>query len=172
MRGEPSPLVPAALGLALALALPACRPLPNAGATRAALTTAGYQVGSVDSHMAPGGAEVDVDVTSATAEEEQAGTVAGIAWTTVPFRFERLNVTVEQPNGRQQATFTRAQLAHRFGPRLPGLDRRDYAREVATRTTELLAGVALPGVALMAGLGWFVLWSGRRRPPAARPRPR
>ena len=163
---------PAVLLVGLALALPTCRPLPTAGTTRAALATAGYQVEAISPHMGRGGAEVDVQVTSSTNEEGETGTVAGIAWTTVPFRFHRLNVTVDQPHGPQQETFTYAQLADRFGPRLPGLDRRDYGQDVGSLTTGLLAGVTLPALVLVAGLGYSVLRSGRRSPSHPRPRPR
>jgi hypothetical protein len=159
------------LALVVALALPACRPLPTTGSTRAALATAGYQVEAVSAQMGPDGSEVDVRVSSSTNEEGQTGTVAGIVWTTVPFRFHRLNVTVEQPQGPQQETFDEAQLSDRFGPRLPGLDRRDYGRDVAALTNGLLAGIALPALVVMGGLGWFVLRSGRRRPAHARRRP-
>lgn len=159
------------LALVVALALPACRPLPTTGSTRAALATAGYQVEAVSAQMGPDGSEVDVRVSSSTNEEAQTGTVAGIVWTTVPFRFHRLNVTVEQPQGPQQETFDEAQLSDRFGPRLPGLDRRDYGRDVAALTNGLLAGIALPALVVMGGLGWFVLRSGRRRPAHARRRP-
>ena len=168
--GAPRPAL-RALALVLAVVLPACRPLPTAGPTRAALGTAGYQVEAIAAQMGRGGAEVDVRVASNTNEEGETGTVAGIAWTTVPFRFHRLNVTVDQPHGPQQETFDEAQLADRFGPRLPGLDRRDYAHAVVALTDGLLAGVALPAVVVMGGIGWFVLSSGRRRPSHARPRP-
>ena len=173
MRGPPALLAPAAV--ALALALPGCRPLPTAGATRAALTTAGYQVEAIEPHMGRGGAELDVTVASTTSEEGETGTVAGVAWTTVPFRFRRLNVTVDQPHGPQRETFTYTELADRFGPRLPGLDRRDYGREVASLTNGLLAAVALPAIVVVAGLGALILWSARRTPrprPGPRPRPR
>ena len=158
------------VGLALGLfgALGGCRSLPTVGPVRAALTTAGYQVEALEPMMGRGGSHVGVRVASAMPQEGETGTVAGVAWTTIPFRFQHLDVTVDGPHGQQQETLTYAQLADRFGPRLPELDRRDYGRAVRTLTDQLLAGVALPAVLLGAGLGGFVLfstWPSTRRRP-------
>ena len=162
------------VGLALGLfgALGACRSLPSAGAARTALATAGYRVEAVQPAMGRGGSHVDVRVGSAAPAEGETGTVAGIAWTTIPFRFQHLDVTVDGPQGQQQEAFTYAQLADRFGPRLPELDRRDYVRAVDVLTDQLLAGVALPAVVFGAGVGGFVLLSTRRGRRGARPGPR
>ncbi|MDQ4098587.1 MAG: hypothetical protein M3144_12060 [Actinomycetota bacterium] len=153
--------------LILAGGLTACRSLPTTGPTRAALATAGYRVDGLEADVGSDGSHVRVRVTSATAQEGETGTVAGVVWTTMPFRFDELDVAVDGPRGPLTEAFTYAQLADRFGPRLPGLDRRDYRREVTTLTRQLLAGIALPAVAFMVGLGAFVLLGARRPRPGA-----
>jgi hypothetical protein len=164
----------ASLVLAAVAAFTGCRPLPTVGPTRAALATAGYRVDAVDPAVVAQGSRLNVRVTSATAEEGETGTVAGVVWTTVPFRFDHLSVTVDGPRGSLEERFTYAQLVDRFGTRLPELDRRDYGREVAALTRQLLAAIALPAVLLVLGLGAFLFFSGTRRPRRARrlrPRP-
>lgn len=152
--------------LALTLTLSGCRPLPTAGATRTALETVGYQAVAVEPRTTSQGSRLDVRVSAPTAEEGEAGKVAGVVWTTVPFRFDRLDVTVDAPGGLRRETFTYAQLAERYGPRLEELDRRDYGEEVATLTRRLLAGIALPGLVLAGGIGFSF-----RRAARSRPRP-
>ncbi len=164
------------LAAVLALGTTACRALPTTDATRVALQTVGYEVISLQPHLGPGGSRLDVQVAAPTGEADETGKVAGVVWTTAPFRFDHLDVTVEGRRGPLRKTFTYSELADRYGPRLEELDRRDYGREAGRLTSLLLAGVALPGVVLMGGFGVLVLSAAQRRTPGprssgARPRP-
>jgi hypothetical protein len=148
---------------AVGLALTACSSYPSTGVTPEALR----QVGFRPVHLTPGQTvRVRVGIPSLT--QGDANEAAGVVWTTLPFRFNRLDVSVDAPGGGEQHTFTHAQLAARFGPRDPSLDRRTYSRGVLTAAADLLRREALPAVVVVLG-AVFVLYVGRPRPAAGRP---
>lgn len=165
---RPYALVAGAVAMALALTLTGCNAYPTAALTTDALRQVGFNPVTVTS-----GRTVTVRVGTPTAEEGQTITAAGVVWTTLPFRFDRLDVTVSAPTGPAHQSFSRAQLEKLFAPRDPALDRRRYSRGAGAAAVDLLGREALPALVLVAGVA-FVLYAGRPRPRAperAQPRP-
>jgi hypothetical protein len=144
----------AALGLALA----GCSSYPSTGVTPEALGRIGFR----PVKLTPG-RTVRVHLGIASLTQGDANEAAGVVWTTLPFRFDRLDVTVDAPGGGEEHTFTHAQLTARFGPRDPSLDRRTYSRGILAAAADLLRREALPAVVVVLGAA-FVLFVGRPRP--------
>jgi len=149
--------------LVCVLALAGCRNVHGVPETRAALERAGYR--DVDVAFRSGGGIdlVRVDAVSATGELEPG---AAAVWGTLPFRFDQLHLSVEAPDRTVAATFTHERLTGLFGPRQPGLDRRQVGDEVVEsglKLMVLLSAGALLSVALVLGLTLLALCGVRRR---------
>lgn len=154
--------------MACGLLLTGCRNVGGVPATTAALEKAGYREVSISFRSGGGIDLVRVDGTADWPELQRA---AAVVWATLPFRFDRLRMVVSAANQAGDATFSYEQMAGRFGPRPPGLDRRQVGDQVVVsglKLVVLLSVVALLSVGLVLGLTLFALRNVRRRRRSAR----
>ncbi|MDQ6724847.1 MAG: hypothetical protein M3066_01525 [Actinomycetota bacterium] len=153
--------------VAAALALGGCRNVHGAAEVSSALGQVGY--GDVDVSFRSGGGIdlVRIDATTAAAPDDQRLRQAAAAvWSTLPFRFDRLRLSVTAPERVVDATYGYEQLTGLFGPRPAGLDRRQVGDEVVVsglKLVVLLSVGALLSVALVLALTLFALRNVRRR---------
>ena len=149
--------------VACGLLLTGCRGVRGVPATRAALEGAGYRDVAISFRSGGGIDLVRVDGTADTVEL-QGG--AAVVWATLPFRFDRLRLVIGASDHAGDATFSYEQMADLFGPRPPGLDRRQVGDEVVVSGLKLvvvLAVAAVLSVGLVLGLTLFALRNVRRR---------
>ena len=127
--------------------------------TRRALERAGYRY--VDVTLRTGGGIGVARVEAAGPEAPPTDTAAQVAWTNLPVRFDQLVVAL----GDQTAAFSYEDLAGRFGPRDPSLDRRQIDEEVVRSGVTLmllLSAGALLSVAAVVVTGVLALRAARR----------
>lgn len=142
------------LALSAAVALGAgSGPAPDPEPTRAALVQVGYVDPRVEVSRSGGRTEVRIEVGVAgqrAPAARDADEVAGVAWTTLALRFDRLTVVVAGAGGTAPHGYDRGELVARFGPRLPELDVATVGPEPRRPTGPTVAAVA-------AGLGALAL---------------
>jgi predicted small secreted protein len=132
--------------VACSLGLPGCRTIQDLRATGRALERAGYRDVAVSARSG-GGVDV-VTVHAAAAPGQDPDRAAGVVWRTLAVRFDRLVVWV---GTGPASSYAYDDLAVRFGPRDPALDRGQVGDAVGNRRAPLLATLALG--ALLAGAG-------------------
>lgn len=145
------------------LTLVGCRNVQGVPAARAALEEAGYR--NVDISFRSGGG-IDLVGVMAIGDPVELRAVAASVWATLPFRFDRLHVTVSTAGQVGDRTFSYEQLTGEFGPRPRGLDRRQVGDEVVVsglKLVVLLSVGALLSVGLVLGLILVALRRVRRR---------
>ncbi len=145
--------------LLLALvALGGCERAQGVVDTKDALEGAGYRAVEVSLRTGAGIGVARVEAAEGGPAPERA---AEVAWRTVPVRFDQLVVVV----GSRSESFGYGDLAARFGPRDPSLDRRQIDDEVVRDGLELMLLLsigALLSVAAVVALGLAVLRTARR----------
>ncbi|MDQ2825825.1 MAG: hypothetical protein M3Y04_02475, partial [Actinomycetota bacterium] len=149
------------------LALAGCRNVRGVAEVRTALGQAGYGDVTVSFRSGGGIDLVRIDATAAQAPDDQRMQQGAAAvWSSLPFRFDRLRLSVTAPERAVDVTYSYEQLAGLFGPRPPGLDRRQVGDEVVVsglKLVVLLSVGALLSVGLVLGLTLFALRNVRRR---------
>ena len=151
------------VAVACCVLLAACSGARGVPATRHALERVGYREVDVSFRSGGGIDLVRVDAVAATGDLEPG---AAAVWATLPLRFDRLHLSVDAPDRAAGATFTYEQLTALFGPRAPGLDRRQVGDEVVEsglKLVVLLSAGALLSVGLVVGLTLFAVGKVRRR---------
>jgi hypothetical protein len=84
-----------------------------------------------------------------------------VAWTTLPVRFDQLVVAL----GDRTTSFTYLDLAGRFGPRDPSLDRKQVDEQVVRSGLQLmllLSAGAMLSVGVVVAIGLVALRAARR----------
>lgn len=144
-------------------ALAGCRNVRGVARARQAVEEAGYR--DVDVSFGSGGG---VDVVKVDAFRPDGApdpvAVAGAVWGSLPLRFDRMRVAVSGPSGTATAVYDHDQLRARFGPREPGLDRRQVGDAVVTSGLKLflaLSVAALLSVALVVAMTLAVVRAAR-----------
>jgi len=157
-----------AIVLVCAALVSGCRGTPGAAAARVALEQAGYA--DVEISFRSGGGidlvRIDASAPGEAPGEERLQQGAAAVWRSLPFRFDRLRVAVIAADRTADATFSYERLTALFGPRPPGLDRRQVGDEVVMsglKLVILLSVGALVCVALVMALTLFALRKVRRR---------
>ena len=133
-----------ALFALLAVTLAACGRAQGVSDTTEALERAGYRDVDVSLRTGGGFGVARVDAAPGGPPPEQA---AEVAWRTVPVRFDQLVVAL----GPQVQSFGSEELAGRFGPRDPSLDRKQIDEDVVRDGLELMLLLAV-GAVLSVGL--------------------
>ena len=144
--------------LAVVVLVAGCGRAEGVADTRRALEDSGYR--DVEVILRTGGG-IGVARVEAAAGAPPAETAAGVAWTTLPVRFDQLVVAL----GDQTATFSYEDLAGRFGPRDSSLDGRQIDEEVVRSGLKLmllLSGAALLSVGAVVVTGLLALKAARR----------
>ena len=150
--------------MAATVVLAGCGRAEGVADTRRALERAGYR--DVDVTLRTGGGIGVARVEAAAADAPPTDTAAQVAWTTLPVRFDQLVVAL----GDQTAAFSYEDLAGRFGPRDPSLDRRQIDEQVVKSGLKLmllLSGAALLSVGVVVVTGFMALRASRRARAAA-----
>ena len=150
--------------IAVELLLAGCGRVQGVAGTRRALERAGYR--DVDVTLRTGGGIGVARVEAAAADAPPTDTAAQVAWTNLPVRFDQLVVAL----GDQTAAFSYEDLAGRFGPRDPSLDRRQIDEEVVKSGLKLmllLSAAALLSVGVVVVTGLMALRAARRARAAA-----
>ena len=147
----------AALALVL-VAVAGCGRAAGVRDTRRALESAGYRNVDIDLRTVAGlgVARVDADPGGPAVE-----TAVGVAWRTLPVRFDQLIVTL----GDQVSTFGYEELAGRFGPRDSSLDGKQVDEQVVRsglRLMLLLSAGALLSVGFVVVTALAVVRAARR----------
>ena len=150
--------------IAATVVLAGCGRAQGVADTRAALERAGYR--DVDVTLRTGGGIGVARVEAAAADAPPTEAAAQVTWTTLPVRFDQLVVAL----GDQTAAFSYEDLAGRFGPRDPSLDRRQIDEEVVKSGLKLmllLSAAALLSVGAVVVTGLMAMRASRRARAAA-----
>jgi predicted small secreted protein len=137
-----------------AVGVAGCRNVRGVGQTRRSLEQAGYRDVEV-SFRSGGGIDlvrVDASRPPGTGQPDRPpDEAAGAVWRTLPLRFDRLRVSVHGPSGTVGRVYDHAELVALFGPRQPGLDRRQVGDAVVTSGLKLFAALSVAAI-LSVGL--------------------
>jgi len=146
------------LVLGLALAMGACGRAQGMSDTRDALAQAGFREVEVSFRTGGGIGVARIQAAAGGPTPEQA---AEVCWRMLPVRFDQLVVAL----GAGSESFGYGDLAARFGPRDPSLDRRQIDEEVVESGLELMIVLsvgALLSVGAVVAAGLLVLRAARR----------
>jgi len=153
--------------VACVLALVGCGNVRGVDSVRSALAEAGYGDVAVSFRSGGGIDLVRIDASAVAApDSRRLDQGAAAVWSSLPFRFDRLRLSVTAPDGAADATYGYEQLAQLLGPRPAGLDRRQVGDEVVVsglKLVVLLSVGALLSVGLVLAVVLFALRNVRRR---------
>ncbi len=144
-------LIVAAFAVASITLLSGCSALSSLVGTEDALQNAGYQSVHVSPHASHGGDYVTVSVrVQAAPTPQDASNVARVVWQKFRERFDHVNVTVHGTGPDIHQTFTHAELESMFGARNPSYDKTSISRADTELGVEVIGGVVLILVAIVA----------------------